>query len=155
MAPTAVSYDACMESPRRRKRTVPGGIVAHKRALARQGGFMGLAVGAGFLAIGGLVLLITDGSFAGVLGFVFVICGAPLLSVVGIPAVSSSTRWFLALAGSAVLWWWIGQISAARVRKRAVAGWREWSQEFGLYAGAVWVGALAALGLAAKVLGAI
>jgi hypothetical protein len=41
------------------------------------------------------------------------------------------------------------------VRKRAVAGWREWIQEFGLYAGAVWIGALAALGLAAKLLGAI
>jgi hypothetical protein len=144
-----------MESTRRRKRIVPGGIVAHKRALARQGGFMGLAAGGGLAAFGGLILLLTSGSSAGVIGFVFVTCGVPLLSIVGIPAVSSPMRWLIAICGSAALWWWIGQLSAARVRKRAVAGWREWIQEFGLYAGAVWIGALAALGLAAKLLGAI
>ncbi len=116
---------------------------------------MGLAVGGALAAFGGLILLLTSGSATGVIGFVFVTCGIPLLSVVGIPAVSSPVRWLVAIAGSTALWWWIGQISAARVRKRAVAGWREWAREFGLYAGAVWIGALGALGLAAKVLGAI
>jgi hypothetical protein len=140
---------------RRKRRIVPGGIVANKRSLARNGGFMGLAVAGATATVGGLILLTTSGSLLGVVGFVLVTCGAPLLSLVGIPAVSSTTRWAIAIVGSAALWWWVGQLSAARVRKRAVAGWKEWWKEFGLYAVAIWIGALSALAVAAKVLGAV
>jgi hypothetical protein len=139
----------------RRRRIVPGGIVDLKRRLGRQGGFAGIGVGAALAAFGGLVLVATDGAFLGAIGYVFVSFGVPLLALVGVPAVTGSARWGLAVVGSAALWWTIGQLSAARVRKRVIAGWREWATEFVVYAGGVWVGVVLGLVFAARSLGAI
>jgi len=139
----------------RRKRIVPGGIVDVKRRLAKQGGFAGVGVGAGLAAFGALVLIATDGAFFGAIGYVIVSFGIPLLALVGVPAVAGSARWGVAVVGSAALWWTIGQLSAARVRKRVIAGWREWATEFVVYAGGVWVGVVLGLVFAARSLGAI
>lgn len=134
---------------------MPGGIVDFKRRLGRQGGFAGIGVGAGLAAFGTLVLVATDGALLGAIGYVFVSFGVPLLALVGVPAVSGSTRWGVAVVGSAALWWTIGQLSAARVRKRVIAGWREWATEFAVYAGSVWAGVVLGLVFAARSLGAI
>ncbi|MFM8388629.1 MAG: hypothetical protein ACKOA5_05215 [Actinomycetota bacterium] len=143
------------ETKPRRRRIVPGGIVDLKRRLGRQGGFAGIGVGAALAAFGALVLVATDGAFLGAIGYVFVSFGVPLLALVGVPAVTGSARWGLAVVGSAALWWTIGQLSAARVRKRVIAGWREWATEFAVYAGGVWVGVVLGLVFAARSLGAI
>jgi hypothetical protein len=139
----------------RRRRIVPGGIVDLKRRLARQGGFAGVGVGCALAVFGGLVLVATDGAVFGALGYVIVSFGVPLLALVGVPALSGSARWGIAIAGSAVLWWTIGQVSASRVRKRVIAGWREWALEFIVYAVGVWVGVILGLVAAARSLGAI
>ena len=158
-AETAVTYDRIMsttpETPSRRRRIVPGGIVDLKRRLGRQGGLAGVGVGAGLAAFGALVLFATDGAFLGAIGYLIVSFGVPLLALVGVPAVTGSARWGLAIVGSAALWWTIGQLSAARVRKRVIAGWREWATEFVVYAGGVWVGVVLGLVFAARSLGAI
>lgn len=134
---------------------MPGGIVDLKRRLARHGGFAGIGVGLALAAFGGLVLVATDGAVLGAFGYVVVSFGIPLLALVGVPAVSGPARWGIAIAGSVVLWWTIGQFSAARVRKRVVAGWREWALEFIVYAGGVWLGVVLGLVVAARSLGAI
>lgn len=123
--------------------------------IGRQGGFAGVGVGAGLAALGGLVLFATDGAFFGAVGYVVVSFGIPLLALVGVPAVSGSARWAIAVGGSAALWWAIGQVSAARVRKRVIAGWREWAGEFVVYAAGVWIGVVLGLVFAARSLGAI
>jgi hypothetical protein len=53
------------------------------------------------------------------------------------------------------MWWALGQWSAARVRRRVIAGWREWAEEFAVYAGGVWIGVVLGLIAAARSLGAI
>ena len=158
-----VSYDRRMDvsvppesgERRRRRRIVPGGIIDLKRVLARRGGPAGLGIGAACALFGGLVMKLSSGALVGAVGYVLVAFGVPLLSVVGIPAVSSTGRWAVALIGSAALWWAIGHFSAARVRRRVIAGWQEWAKEFALYAGGVWLGVILGLVLAAKSLGAI
>jgi len=134
---------------------VPGGIVDLKRRLATQGGIAGVGIGAGFATFGALVLFATDGTFLGATGYVLVSFGVPLLALVGVPAVTGAARWSLAIIGSAALWWTIGQLAAARVRRRVIAGWREWAGEFAVYAGGVWIGVVLGLVFAARSLGAI
>lgn len=139
----------------RRRRIVPGGIVDLKRRLAKQGGLAGVGVGVALAAFGGLVLFLSDGAVLGAFGYVIVSFGVPLLALVGVPAVSGSARWAIAIIGSAAMWWAIGQISAARVRKRVIAGWQEWAREFVVYAAGVWLGVVLGLVVAARSLGAI
>lgn len=134
---------------------MPGGIVDLKRRLAKQGGLAGVGVGAGLAVFGALVLAATDGAFLGAIGYVIVSFGIPLLALVGVPAVSGASRWGIAIVGSAAMWWAIGQLSAARVRQRVIAGWREWAAEFALYAGGIWIGVVLGLVFAARSLGAI
>jgi hypothetical protein len=160
-----VSYDrgVSIERPvssesgerRRRRRIVPGGIIDLKGVLARRGGLAGIGVGAASALFGAFILAVSGSAFLGAVGYVFVAFGIPLLSVVGVPAVSGGARWFLAVIGSAALWFAIGHFSAARVRRKVVAGWREWGIEFALYAGGVCLGVLLGLVFAAKSLGAI
>ena len=145
---------ASAERPRRR-RIVPGGIIDLKRVLARRGGLAGIGVGAACAVFGALVLAISGGAMLGAVGYIFVAFGIPLLSVVGIPAVSGGSRWLVAVVGSAAIWFAIGHLSAARVRQKVVAGWREWAAEFAVYAGGVWLGVVLGLVFAAKSLGAL
>lgn len=126
-----------------------------KRRVAKQGGFAGVGVGLALAAFGGLILVATDGAVFGALGYLVVSFGVPLLALVGVPAVSGSARWGIAVVGSAAMWWAIGQVSAVRVRKRVIAGWREWAQEFVVYAAGVWLGVVLGLVVAARSLGAI
>ena len=154
-----VSTERTVSSPsgerQRRRRIVPGGIIDLKRVLARRGGLAGVGVGAASALFGALILAASGSAFLGAIGYVFVAFGIPLLSVVGVPAVSGGARWFIAVAGSAALWFAIGHFSAARVRRKVVAGWREWGTEFALYAGGVCLGVVLGLLFAAKSLGAI
>jgi hypothetical protein len=94
-------------------------------------------------------------AFFGAIGFIAITCGVPLLPIVGLPARTGAMRWLIAIVGSAAIWWWVGQLSAARVRKLAVASWADWAKEFGLYAAALVLGVIFALLIAAKSLGAL
>lgn len=134
---------------------MPDGIVANKRSLARRGGFAALALAGAVALCGGAILALTDGAFFGVIGFMAVAFGVPLLPIVGIPARSGAARWAIAIVGSAGMWWWVGQLSAARVRKMVIAGWSDWAKEVGLYVGAVFVGVVGAILIAAKAMGAL
>ena len=139
----------------KRPRIVPDGIVAHKRDLAQRGGFTAVGIAGALSLLGALVLALTSSAFFGAIGFVAITCGVPLLPMVGLPARTGAMRWLIAIVGSAAIWWWVGQLSAARVRKLAVASWADWAKEFGLYAAALVLGVIFALLIAEMSLGAL
>lgn len=134
---------------------MPDGIVAHKRALAQRGGFAAVGIAGALSLFGALVLALTSGAFFGAIGFIAITCAMPLLPMVGLPARTGAIRWLIAIVGSSTIWWWVGQLSAARVRKLAIASWADWAKEFGLYAAALVLGVIFALLIAAKSLGAL
>lgn len=61
----------------------------------------------------------------------------------------------IAVAASAVAWWFVGQMAAGRVTKKPVVGWREWAREFVIVSLALWLGAAGGLLLGALLLGAV
>ena len=78
----------------------------------------------------------------------------PVMPVLGMPAADGGQRLLVAIALSAVIWWFIGQTVAGRVSKRPVVGWREWAREFAILGLGLWMGAAGALILGALALGA-
>ena len=70
-------------------------------------------------------------------------------------AAGGGQRLLLAVALSAVIWWFIGQTVAARVSKRPVVGWREWAKEFAVLGLGLWIGAAGALIIGALALGGL
>lgn len=123
--------------------------------MRRRGGAaaVGLAIA---LAIGGrLVDLVVGGAVGGVMGFVTLVAAFPVMPVLGVPAADGSARLALAVVVSLVVWWVLGQMAAARVTRRAVAGWREWLREFAVIGSGLWLGAVGAVLLAALALGAL
>jgi hypothetical protein len=76
------------------------------------------------------------------------------MPALGIPANGGSGLVLLAIALSAALWWLIGQLTAARVARTPVVGYREWLMSFLVMGSAVWIGALLGVLLGAVALGA-
>jgi hypothetical protein len=66
-----------------------------------------------------------------------------------------AARLLVAIASSAVLWWFLGQVVAGRVTKRPVVGWREWLREFFVVGLGLWIGAAGGLLLGVLVLGVL
>lgn len=107
------------------------------------------------VALVGLVLVALPSSILGVIGFLILIAAVPVLPMLGVPAVSSTSAYILAVFLSASLWFAIGHVSALRATKRAVSGWPEWLREVRPFAIGVWVGAILSLAISAVVLGAL
>ena len=135
-------------------RVVPDGIIAHRTSVRNKGGLVasGLALG---MALGGLVLVGLPGSLFGAIGFLIIVAALPTLPMFGVPAVSGTVVYLLAVATSLGLWFALGHVSAVRATRRAVSGWQEWRREFRLLAIGVWLGAILALAVAALILGAL
>ena len=114
---------------------------------------MGLALA---LALCGRFLdLVVGGAAGGAAGFVALVAAFPVMPVLGVPAADGSGRLAVAVVVSLVVWWVLGQMAAARVTRRAVAGWREWLREFVVIGSGLWLGAVGAVLMAAMVLGAL
>jgi len=105
------------------------------------------------LALIGLVLVALPGPLTGVIGFLLL--ALPVLPIVGVPAVSAASSYFLATVASCVLWFAVGHLSSRRATRRAIASWPEWFREYRPVAIGIWIGALLALGVSAIVLGAL
>ena len=131
---------------------VPDGLRYHRFMVRRNGPLLGLAIpfGCGLLA---LVLLVgSESTWRGVMGFVFAIMALPTLPLVGIPVMGGAVRWLLAIASSAVVWSVIGFVAARRSTRRVATSWPEWRREWGKLAVGVWAGALLGIGIAAGLL---
>ena len=122
--------------------------------MRQRGGITAVAISAA-VALVGFVLVALPRSILGVIGFLVLIAAVPVLPMLGVPAVSSTSAYVLAVFLSASLWFVIGHVSALRATKRAVSGWPEWIREVRPFAIGVWVGAILSLAISAVVLGAL
>ena len=115
-----------------------------------------MAIGvAASMWLGGIVISwILPGVIGGALSFVFMVMALPVMPMLGMPASGGGQRLWVAVALSVLIWWFIGQTVAARVSKRPVVGWREWTREFVVLGLGLWIGAAGALIIGALALGA-
>jgi len=147
--------DVETSQPRARSpRIVVDGIIANRNLVRKRGGVVAVAMSAS-LALVGLILLALPGSLLGILGYLILVIALPVLSIAGVPAVSTFASYTLAALASAAIWFALGQVSAIRATRRAVVGWPEWAREFRPLAIGVAIGAVLALALSAIVLGAL
>lgn len=105
--------------------------------------------------VGMVLSFLVSGPVGGVISFVGLVLAVPALPVFGIPAAGGSSRFMLAIAVSAVAWWFVGQVAAGRVTRKPVVGRREWLVAFARLGAGLWVGALGGLALGALALGAL
>ena len=101
-----------------------------------------------------MVSWVLPGSLGGAVSFLGAVLACPVMPALGIPATGGSGRVLLAIGVSAVLWWLIGQLTAARVTRYPVVGFREWLMSFLVIGGAIWAGSLGGVLLGALALGA-
>jgi hypothetical protein len=140
--------------PRRPRPVVPGGVTATRRAIRRRGGLMGIAIACGLFVVGLIFKTLFTGSLGGAVSFVFMVMALPVMPLLGMPASGGASLLFAAVIASAVIWWVLGQVVAARVTRYPVVGWREWTREFVVIGFGLWIGAAGGLLLGALVLGA-
>lgn len=140
--------------PSTRRVALPGGVAATRRSIRRTGGFLGIAVAASLWIASVLSSWVIPGSLGGAVSFLGAVLACPVMPALGIPATGGSGRVLLAIGISAVLWWLVGQLTAARVTRNPVVGFREWLMSFLVIGGAIWVGSLAGVLLGALALGA-
>ena len=138
----------------RSQRIVVDGIIANRSLIRKRGGVAAVAISAS-LALVGLILLAIPGSLFCTLGYLVLVIALPALSIAGVPAVSTFASYAIAALASAAIWFALGQMSATRATRRAVAGWPEWAREFRPLAIGVVIGAVLALALSGIVLGAL
>ena len=119
------------------------------------GGLTGVAVSLSILVVGWLARMLIGGALGGAVSFVAMVAAFPLMPVAGIPAANGTVRVVLAAGASLLVWWFLGQMVAARVTRRAVAGWREWTREFLVLGAGLWLGAVGSVLLAALALGVL
>lgn len=143
-----------MATSTRPAQVVPDGITAHRTSVRQRGGLLAVAIAACLVVIG-VVLLWLPVAILGVIGFLFINAGLPVLPITGVPAISGASRYLIAIIGSVVVWWIIGHFAAVRASRRAIVDWREWRREFQPLAIGVWVGTILTLGVTAFVLGAL
>jgi hypothetical protein len=151
------SYDERVtnsSSSTRRREAMPGGVAATRRAVRRTGGFVGIGVACGLWLFGAIAGAIVSGPLGGALSFMFMVIALPVMPLLGMPATGGGSRLYVAMAISAVLWWFIGQVVAARVSRRPVVGWKEWLREFSILGLGLWIGAAGGLIIGALALGA-
>lgn len=108
--------------------------------------------------LGMAALLMLRGSTTtsrGVPGFVAAVLAAPLLPVLGAPMRPGTGLYLLAAAGSAVVWFVLGAVAAARATRDPAAGWaRFWSEYLWLMI-CVWIGVVLSVVLTNLVLGRV
>jgi hypothetical protein len=147
--------DVETSQPRARSpRIVVDGIIANRNLVRKRGGAVAVAMSAS-LALFGLILLVLPSSLLGMVGYLILVIALPVLSIAGIPAVSTFASYAIATVASAAIWFGLGQVSAIRATRRAVAGWPEWAREFRPLAIGIAIGAVMALALSGIVLGAL
>ena len=115
---------------------------------------MAIGCAVGLWLLGVVLSWIVSGPKGGSVAFVLMVMALPVMPILGMPAAGGAARLSLAVASSAVLWWFLGQVVAGRVTKRPVVGWREWLREFVVAGLGLWIGAAGGLLLGVLVLGA-
>lgn len=131
---------------------VPDGPRFHRYAVRRNGPLLSAGVAAVLGLVATVLLVGSESTWRGVLGFVIAVMALPTLPLVGIPVMGGATRWVLAVLTSAVVWFAIGFLAARRSTRRVATSWPEWRREWLRLVVGVWVGALVGIGVAATFL---
>ena len=126
-----------------------------RRSVRRRGGLVAVAVAGTLWVVSIVVKSLIGGAVGGASSFAIKVVALPFMPVFGIPADTGGNRMTYAVIASIVLWWIIGQTVGARVTKKVVSGWREWSREFLVMSIPISLGAVLAFVLAALMLGAL
>lgn len=134
---------------------LPGGVVAIRRSIRKTGGLLGIGVAASMWIASVVLSWVLPGPISGAVSFLGVVLACPVMPALGVPATGGSGRVLLAIAISGVLWWLVGQLTAARVARNPVVGYREWLLSFLAIGSAIWIGALLGVLLGALALGAL
>ena len=132
---------------------LPGGVAATRRSIRRRGGAVAVGIAFALWLTGVVLSWVLPGAIGGALSFMMMVMALPVMPILGMPAAGGGQRLLIAVGLSAVIWWFIGQTVAARVSKRPVVGWREWTREFVLLGLGLWIGAAGALLIGALALG--
>ena len=115
---------------------------------------MAIGCAVGLWLLGVVFSWIVSGPKGGSVAFVLMVMALPVMPILGMPSAGGTARLLVAIASSAVLWLFLGQVVAGRVTKRPVVGWREWLREFVMVGLGLWIGAAGGLLLGVLVLGA-
>lgn len=108
---------------------------------------------AGSIAIVAAILLVgSQSAWRGVPGFVLAIVALPTLPMTGIPVMGGTSRWFVAIASSAAVWFVVGAVASRRAASRPLSSWPEWRREWLRLAFGIWLGALVGIALAGTIL---
>lgn len=134
---------------------LPGGVIAVRRSIRRTGGLLGIGLAVAIWLVSVVLSWFLPGPLSGAISFLGVVLACPVMPALGIPATGGGSRVLLAMALSAVLWWLIGQLTAARVTRTPVVGYREWLVSFLGLSCAIWLGVLLGVALGALALGAL
>ena len=135
--PPATASRALIEGPRwyRRRIRVWGPVAA-------------LAIPAVVGAIAWLSLRLFDTAWSGAVGLIGGVIAAPGLLAAGAPF-GDNTLYPVAVAASGLMWVLIGFVASRRATRNPMATWGDFWRHYLWMLGGVWVGAGAALGIAA------
>lgn len=131
---------------------VPDGVRFHRYTVRRNGPFVSAAAAAALGLVATILLVGSESTWRGVLGFVIAVMALPTMSIVGIPVMGGTTRWLLAIGTSAAVWLAIGALAARRSTRRVATSWPEWRREWLRLVVGIWAGALVGIGVAATFL---
>jgi hypothetical protein len=115
------------------------------------GPFLALIVPAVVGAIASAALSWSDAAWSGAVGLIAGVMAAPVLLMVGAPF-GDSDLYPYAIAGSVLLWMLIGVVASRRATRNPMATWRDYWRHYAWLCGGVWVGCIAALGIAGAVI---
>ena len=82
--------------PTRSPRVVEDGIIYHRTRVRTRGGAIAVLAGLGTAVVGG-ILLALPGTLLGFVGFCLVFAGLPVLPMTGVPVVSSTASYVVAI----------------------------------------------------------
>lgn len=136
-------------SPPNPRDLLPGGIFSTRRLVRRFGGVAGVATAASLWLLGLVVSWISSGMVGGALSFVLTVMALPVMPLAGMPVSGGGGRMLAVVAASAVSWWIVGQMVAARVARKPVVGWGDWARGFVVMGSGLWMGAVGAMMIAA------
>jgi hypothetical protein len=99
-------------------------------------------------AIAFLSLRLFDTAWSGAVGLIAGVWAAPALLAAGAPF-GNRSMYPLAVAASGLLWILVGVLAARRATRNPMATWADFWRHYAWMCGGIWVGASAALGVAA------
>lgn len=102
-------------------------------------------------AIAIAALRLSDAAWSGAVGLIGGVLAAPCLLLVGAPF-GDDSLYPIAIGASALVWILVGLLASRRATRNPMATWADYWRHYAWMGGGIWLGCLAALGVAATVI---